>query len=493
MSEHAATGVRVPVGPAHEPIRLVGSGPLLGAARRAVHQRLTLGVSATLVALGSALLGAALAASDGDPLSDGRWPALAVFTLGCLISVSRLGEVSAITRFTGLPGRLLLLWAGSGLSAWAALIANRIAGGGTAVDGLMAASAIFPLAWVVARPAADRPFSRRRRPAVIVGSGEAAVRLRRSIERAGGPWDIQGWVDELGAPVSDWDLEHLGALDDLPRLVTRREIETVIVAFSPRRDEELAEVIRRCDGLGAEILMLPRLFELVDAAHGMARVGAFGLVRIAPTAPRRPQLAVKRVLDVVGAGLGLVLLSPAFLVISLAVMIDDGRPVFFRQRRVGRHGEEFRMVKFRTMRRDAEAQERAYLQELSEAGVSRAESVDLLKLAGAARITRMGRFLRATSLDELPQLWNVVRGDMSLVGPRPLPLSEAPAVEGWQHHRHDLRPGITGLWQVLGRSDTPWPERMRLDYLYVRNWSLLEDLRILVRTIGTVAARDGAR
>ena len=162
-------------------------------------------------------------------------------------------------------------------------------------------------------------------------------------------------------------------------------------------------------------------------------------------------------------------------------------PIFFRQRRHGRGGSEFEIVKFRTMVADAEAQRMAmaHLNEMEGAG-------PLFKMANDPRITKVGAFLRKTSLDELPQLWNVLRGEMSLVGPRPFVVHESEQITGWAGRRLDTTPGITGLWQVLGRNDIPFDEMVKLDYVYVTNWSLWWDIKILLRTIPTVLGRKGA-
>jgi lipopolysaccharide/colanic/teichoic acid biosynthesis glycosyltransferase len=188
-------------------------------------------------------------------------------------------------------------------------------------------------------------------------------------------------------------------------------------------------------------------------------------------------------MDLVGAGIGLLLLSPLFLVISLAIKLDTRGPIFFRQRRVGRDGNVFWMVKFRSMIDGAEAQ-RAALQSLN-------ETEGLFKLSADPRVTRIGRFLRRTSIDELPQLINVLKGEMSLVGPRPLVLDEDRLVEGRHRERLQLAPGMTGPWQVLGPSRPPLSEMVKTDYLYAANWSLWNDIKIVIRTFAHVAGLRG--
>jgi exopolysaccharide biosynthesis polyprenyl glycosylphosphotransferase len=193
----------------------------------------------------------------------------------------------------------------------------------------------------------------------------------------------------------------------------------------------------------------------------------------------------KRALDIVGAGLGLLLLAPVFAVIALVIRADDRGPVFFRQTRVGRDGQEFSILKFRTMCVDAEARMAALEQENEGAG-------PLFKMKQDPRITRVGAFLRRTSLDELPQLWNVLTGSMSLVGPRPALPREVALYEDFADRRLLVTPGITGLWQVSGRSDLDWADGVRLDLHYVENWSFVHDVVILARTIPSVLRSRGA-
>jgi exopolysaccharide biosynthesis polyprenyl glycosylphosphotransferase len=194
---------------------------------------------------------------------------------------------------------------------------------------------------------------------------------------------------------------------------------------------------------------------------------------------------VKSVLDRGLAALGLLGLSPALLAIAIAVRLTSPGPAVFRQERTGRDGKPFTMLKFRTMVVDAE-------ERLADLRVYNQGAGPLFKLANDPRITRLGRFLRRTSLDELPQLLNVARGDMSLVGPRPALPAETAVYSEWVWRRLHVKPGLTGLWQVSGRSQLTWEESIRVDLEYVNNWNLLLDLRILARTLRAVLARDGA-
>ena len=193
---------------------------------------------------------------------------------------------------------------------------------------------------------------------------------------------------------------------------------------------------------------------------------------------------VKRAIDVAGAVLGLVLLSPFFALGALLILVIDGRPVLFRQERVGQHGRLFTLLKFRTMVPDAEAR-------LADLGTRNEIRGPGFKITEDPRLTRTGRFLRRSSLDELPQLWNVLKGEMSLVGPRPPLPDEVADYEGWHRRRLEVRPGITGLWQITARREGEFDRWVELDVAYIDNWSLALDVRILLRTIPVVLAFQG--
>ncbi len=211
------------------------------------------------------------------------------------------------------------------------------------------------------------------------------------------------------------------------------------------------------------------------------------IVTLPPVRLGRSSRVLKRCFDAVVAPLLLLLLAPLLGAVALAIRLDSPGSVFYRQPRRGRAGSTFSIVKFRTMFIGAEQrrQEVLHLNNVDGPLFKVKKGVD-------PRVTRVGRFLRRTSLDELPQLWNVLRGDMSLVGPRPFVLYEADRISGWAQHRLDMTPGITGLWQVLGRNDIPFEEMVKLDYVYVTNWSLWWDMKILCQTIPAVLAKRGA-
>jgi lipopolysaccharide/colanic/teichoic acid biosynthesis glycosyltransferase len=204
-----------------------------------------------------------------------------------------------------------------------------------------------------------------------------------------------------------------------------------------------------------------------------------------PAGSRSQRLLVKRLVDVIGACLGIVILSPVLGAVALAILVTDGRPVLFRQPRAGLKGRPFSIAKFRTMRVGADG-ERAALRARNEITGQAA-----FKLTDDPRVTRLGHVLRKTSLDELPQLWNVIRGDMSLVGPRPHPFDDVAGYEPWHTERLDMQPGITGQWQISARRSSDFDEWVRLDLEYIDNWSLRTDLAILLKTIPALLRSEG--
>ncbi len=275
-----------------------------------------------------------------------------------------------------------------------------------------------------------------------------------------------------------------------PRLAEIRDLAQTLdvhrAIIAPRSVDagEMLNLVRTLKAVGVRVSVLPRLLEVVgssvefDDLHGVTVMGVrrFDLTR--------SSAAFKRAFDLFGATLGLLAISPLLIVISIAIKLDSRGQVFFRQLRVGRHGQRFHMVKFRTMVPEAEAM-KASLRHRNEA------KEGLFKIAEDPRVTRVGRLLRSSALDELPQLLNVIKGEMSLVGPRPLVIEEDRRVEGWHRRRLELMPGMTGPWQILGPSRVPLKEMVAIDYLYVANWSLWTDVKILLRTIPHVIGRRG--
>ncbi len=283
------------------------------------------------------------------------------------------------------------------------------------------------------------------------------------------------------------ELSHLGRLDDLVDILREQAVDRVIIAFSRATHEQLLESIRACRDRRIAVDIVPRLFEFIGGAGALDQIGGLPLLSIGAPQLTHTSRVAKRALDIVGSGLALIVLSPLFALIALAIMLESPGPVLFRQRRAGRDRKTIRIFKFRSMYRDADLRKADYV-----ADNSHGDGL-MFKIKEDPRITGVGAVLRTLSLDELPQLFNVLRGDMSLVGPRPLIFAETAGLEqDWHERRLDLRPGMTGLWQISGRSNIPFHEMVRFDYQYVAGWSLARDAEILLATLPAVLSRRGA-
>jgi lipopolysaccharide/colanic/teichoic acid biosynthesis glycosyltransferase len=271
---------------------------------------------------------------------------------------------------------------------------------------------------------------------------------------------------------------------NLKRLLASEQIERAIMAPRGELSDDLLNTTRSLTSLGLRVSVLPRLPEVVGSSVELDEVDGITLLGMRRFGLSRSSRAIKRCFDLVGASLGLLVLSPFLAAIAIAIKFDSSGPVFFRQRRMGRDGVPFEMLKFRTMVDGAEAQ-KGTLAGRNEAGGG------LFKIKDDPRVTRIGKRLRQISLDELPQLLNVLRGDMALVGPRPLVLDEDSMIEGWRRSRLELTPGMTGPWQVFGSARIPLDEMVKIDYLYGANWSLWLDMKTLLRTVPFVLGRRG--
>lgn len=338
--------------------------------------------------------------------------------------------------------------------------------------------------------AVERGLRRKRRdPALVVGAGVIARRVIDTLrEHPEYGLDIVAAVDdnprfdhrELGVPIA-------GDIGRLPELVKERGVEVVVVAFSASDQSDMIDVIRGVQQAGATVWVIPRLFELGSNATKGDHLWGLPVVRLNGAAQFSPAWPMKRTFDIVASAVGLILAAPLFGLISLAIVLDDRGPVFYRQDRLAAGGRLFAMLKFRSMRVATEEQ---IATEWS-TELERRTQGEAATAGSETRITRVGRFLRATGLDELPQLVNIVKGDMSLVGPRPeRPFfveqlsQEFPAVD----QRHRLPGGLTGWSQVHGLrgEDTSVEERFAFDNHYIENWSLIQDIKILLRTAKTL-------
>jgi exopolysaccharide biosynthesis polyprenyl glycosylphosphotransferase len=318
---------------------------------------------------------------------------------------------------------------------------------------------------------------------IVLGAGEVGQRVARKVLRHPEYGiNLVGFVDGLPMERGD-ELAHLtvlGDVEDVPELVRVLDIERVIVAFSHDHDDRLVTLVRELNQLDVQVDVVPRFYDVMSPAVDIHGVEGLPLIGLRPPRLSSSSAFLKRGLDVAGAALGLVLFAPLMAVIAVAIKREARGPVLFQQVRMGEGDRTFRIVKFRTMDADADARKGALAHLNKHAGDG---DPRMFKIDDDPRVTRVGRWLRKFSLDELPQLWNVLRGEMSLVGPRPLVLDEHAYVQDWEGRRLDLKPGITGLWQVLGRDDIPFEEMVKLDYQYVTSWSLGGDLRLILRTI----------
>ncbi|HEX8959451.1 MAG TPA: sugar transferase [Solirubrobacterales bacterium] len=321
---------------------------------------------------------------------------------------------------------------------------------------------------------------------IVLGNADAAHWLCTKLERCEGTKTrVLGRVPLNPDDTSVNELPVLGSFEGLERLFAEHRVDRALIA--PGRgdsDHRLLDAIRVVKRLGVRVSVLPRLFEAVGSAYELDDVEGATLLGVRRHGLSRSSWLVKRSFDCLAATFALIVLSPLIAAIALAIKLDSRGPVLFRQRRMGREDRAFEIFKFRSMVDGADRQRQA-LADRNEAGGG------LFKIEDDPRITRVGRFLRKTSLDELPQLLNVVRGEMSLVGPRPLVLDEDCLIEGHHRHRLLLPPGATGLWQILGSARIPLGEMVKIDYLYGANWSLWLDIKILLRTVPFVLGRRG--
>jgi exopolysaccharide biosynthesis polyprenyl glycosylphosphotransferase len=349
---------------------------------------------------------------------------------------------------------------------------------------------VLPIAWYAGRQVAK--FAHRARPEriLVVGTGVVARRVIELSTRPGSTSVVVGCLADGASAHNDEGPPLLGAIEQLPGLLAHGGIDRVIVAFSSRRDYDTLDVLRSCAGYRGAVDIVPRFFDFVGPGARVYSADGLAFLSIPGRRAGRAGAALKRAFDLIGATILLVVLSPLLLAIAVAVLLASGPPVLFRQRRIGMQGTPFSIVKFRTLHDDdIPPQENGGLELAPEAI---AAHVERAKQEAARRATRVGAFLRKTSLDELPQLFNVLVGEMSLVGPRPLSPLEDATLEGWEVLRREVRPGITGLWQVSGRSEISWEDRINLDYSQVRHWSFWLDLHVLADTLRAVLHRRGA-
>jgi exopolysaccharide biosynthesis polyprenyl glycosylphosphotransferase len=447
------------------------------------------------VLAGSAILAVTRSAGSPDELSG--W-------LSVQLSVR---DILLVVIF-GIAWAVLCATMGRGFSAWRTrLVAlTALAAGGCAAgvglaspDATADAStlALFILAGTTAATASVRLVGRslmhtrgqrQQQQVVIVGSGPRAVRVLHSLRAQNGSAPhVLGFVDSYnGNAQPEAAAAMLGSLDQLEQILMRQVVDEVIIALPIRSCyQHVQDALIVCERMGVEARYLADVFEAKLARplyQPSPSMPAFALKVVADDY----RLIIKRIVDVLGSAAAIIVLAPLFIVLAIAIKATSRGPVFFVHERFGLNKRRFRLYKFRTMVAGAEALQ-AKLEEQNEA------RGPVFKIRRDPRVTTLGRFLRRTSLDELPQLWNVLRGDMSLVGPRPLPDRDVLRFsEAWLMRRFSVLPGLTGLWQISGRSDLPFDEWMRLDLEYIDKWSLRLDARILLHTLPAVIGGRGA-
>jgi exopolysaccharide biosynthesis polyprenyl glycosylphosphotransferase len=315
---------------------------------------------------------------------------------------------------------------------------------------------------------------------LLIGDAAAAETIRAKLTNHGGiKASMVAHVDLDNIARWSTDARSARRVDEVRELAGTLGVQRAIVAPRSADAGEVLDLVRTLRAVGVRVSILPGLLEVVgstvefDDLHG---VTVMGVKRFELT---RSSAAVKRIFDLVCTSIGLLAVAPLMIVVAVAIKLNSPGPVLFRQQRVGRYGTRFRIFKFRTMVRDAET--------LKDSLRDRNEAQEgLFKIADDPRVTGLGRLLRKTALDEIPQLLNILKGEMSLVGPRPLVVDEDARVEGWHRRRLELTPGMTGPWQILGPARVPLREMVAMDYLYVANWSLWMDIKILLRTASYV-------
>ena len=323
---------------------------------------------------------------------------------------------------------------------------------------------------------------------IIVGAGEMGrTVMRTTVARPELGYQIVGFVDDnpQKGQTDIGPFKALGPLRNLSRLIEEEEVDDVIITLPWMYHRKIMSIVHECERRQVGASIVPDLFQMSLSRVGVDDLGGVLLVGVREVGFGRGALLAKRGVDIVAAMVGLVIGAPVFALIALSIHLDSAGPIVFHQTRVGAGGKLFEIYKFRSMHVGAE-EELEQLHDLNEA------EGPIFKIRDDPRLTRVGRFLRRTSLDELPQLWNVLRGDMSLVGPRPpLPVEVSHYME-WHKRRLEVRPGVTGLQQVSGRSLLSFDEMVLLDVYYIENWSLWLDFKILLRTVPTVLLGSGA-
>jgi len=389
----------------------------------------------------------------------------------------------------GALGKSVVLVAAAGLFGW-------VASPGDVEPHLELGVAVFALAFLLCATGrvamrlvayAVRRRGYNARYFAVVGSGASAEALVEQV--AGQPqwgYAFLGYVRDPEAAPETGDAPVLGQLDDLAHLLEEHVIDEIFFAVSPSQLQRIEPAVRLCQEQGVLVRISMDTAGAGPARMTVAETDGRALLTFSSTPGDDVALAAKRAFDLLASAVMLLLVSPVLAAIAVAIKRDSPGPVFFRQSRVGLNGREFTFYKFRSMRIDAEAQ-------LAQLQAQNEMDGPVFKMRRDPRVTRVGRFLRTTSLDELPQFWNVLRGEMSLVGPRPPLPAEVRQYLPWQRRRLSVKPGITCTWQVSGRNDIDFERWMHLDLAYIDGWSFWGDVGICLRTIPAVLSARGSR
>ena len=370
-----------------------------------------------------------------------------------------------------------VMWLGSG---------TMVTGAFGRVEALalwLALSVLFPVMRIAARKVAQRLAGTER--CLIVGDGASADSLARRLHTTHTlDAEVVGRVpvpdDRRQVPGS---VPQLGALSELGSIIEEHSVDRVIVVPHGPDSTAVLDTIRYVKASGVKVSVLPSLFEVIGSSVKFDSVDGMTVLGVPRYGLSRSSANLKRAFDMIGSLAAILVLAPLMALIALAIKLTSPGPILFRQTRIGCEGSQFELLKFRTMF-DGADQMKQELRALN-------ETEGLFKLTDDPRVTRVGRVLRRTALDELPQLFNVLRGEMSLVGPRPLVVDEDQRVQGWHRRRLALKPGITGVWQILSSGRIPLRDMVKIDYLYAGNWSLWLDIKTLLRTVPYVLSRRG--
>lgn len=320
---------------------------------------------------------------------------------------------------------------------------------------------------------------------LMIGCGDFAAAVVEQMKK--NPLVAAGLEGMLSLPGERCtaELPYLGEITDLKRLLIEHGFDEVILAHPSPSEETILQIIYECRKEQVQFELVPPFWHLLRGRVQVEPIGDVRTIAFADLALKGWQRIAKRMMDLILSTMLLIMLSPVFVLIAIAIKLTSSGPVFFLQERIGRNGRKFKMIKFRSMYQDAEKRLQEFLDKSDAKG-------PIFKMKRDPRITSVGRFLRRFSLDELPQIINVFLGDMSLVGPRPPLEREVTQYERWQLRRIDVTPGMTGLWQVSGRSDLPFDKMVQLDIYYIEHWSIWLDLKLLILTIPAVISGRGA-